>query len=74
MFELAYCNQTKHYWVINNETQEATPFEDIKLSFKDVWETLEECDGCCLDNEDDVSRILQTILNKVTNKCPEEKP
>lgn len=67
MFELAYCMETKNFYVINTETKQAMHFEDIKLTFKDVWETILQCDGCCLDSEEDTQRIFQVLLNKVVD-------
>ena len=68
MFELAYCQETRNFYVIDSETKKAMHFEEINLTFKDVWETVLECDGCCLDSEEDTQRIFQVLLNKVVDK------
>lgn len=37
--------------------------EDIPVTLLDVWEAVRSCDGCCLDEIEDVNLFMQTLLD-----------
>ena len=73
MYQLTHCKRTDDLWIINDETEEVLKFEDINLTLEDVLTAINRCDGCALNDEEDVHRVIQTLLDTAFGKSDSRK-
>lgn len=49
---------------ISESLEERAAFEEVRITVADIRAALEECSACCLDEPEEVEKVLAAILRR----------
>jgi len=73
MLKLAKTIEDNPTYLIWNEEESMTmQWDEATITVEALWEALQECDGCCLDNTDDMETVMSAALARSVALTAEE--